>query len=174
MAVMGPRRAVAQARFQPRAGRKGHGDTVGGEDQLLLETEKVHGPGPVGAVKGAEGLNFFRGLDQLVAQIDLGFDMLGAMTSTLGHDHCDLVIGDDRGRIAHLWDLFAQKRICVFFQEIRQFHDVAIRIIDIPRRRSIGHVFLPLDRAVFRSEDAPRWFVYRLCSPLMRLSPSRG
>ena len=55
-----------------------------------------------------------KGGDQPVAQIDLGLNMLGAVPAALRHDHRDLFIGDDRGRIADLGNLFPQQGIGIF------------------------------------------------------------
>ena len=135
--------AIAQAVLQFRAGRERHAQAVGGEHQLFLEPQQVHGRGPVSAVEGPQALDFLGLCDQPVAHSDLGGTVFVAVPATLAHDDGDFFVGDDGGRIADLGDLVAQGRVGVFFQEVRQLHDVAVGIIDGPCGRRVGHGVLP-------------------------------
>ena len=85
----------------------------------------------------------FEDVDQLVAQRDLRGHVLGAVAPALPHDHRHLLVGDDRGRIAHLRDVVAQGGVGVALQEVRQLHDVAVGVVDRPSWRSVGHGFPP-------------------------------
>ena len=154
VAIVRPRRAIAKGRLELRARRERHGDAVGRENELLLEAQHVEGGDTVGAVEGAQGLDFLRRGDQLVPQRDLRRHVFGAVPPALPHDDGHLLVGDDGGGVADLRYVVAQGGVGVFLQEVRQLHDVAVGVIDGAAARRVGHGVSPL-RTPERLRGAP-------------------
>lgn len=69
----------------------------------------------------------------------MGFAVLTAVL----HDDSDIVIGYNGRGVADLGSSIALRRICIFLQEVRQFHDMAIGIFVRARSGCVGHLELP-------------------------------
>ena len=138
--VVGASRAVADLVGELATRRERRGDTVRGEHELLAKAEHVERHGAVVAVECTERLDLLGLRDQLVAECDLRLDVFGSMPLAVGDDLIHLVVGDQRRGVADLGDLLADRRVGVVAQEVRQLHDVAVRVVERPVRWCVGHV----------------------------------
>ena len=112
---------------------------MGGKHQLFPEAQKIHRGGTLLAVEGTERLNLFRLRDQPIAQGNHAGDVLGAVLTALLQNLCDFLVAHERRAVADLRQVVANLRIRVVAQEVRQFHDVAVRIVERTAGGCVGH-----------------------------------
>ena len=154
--------AVAEAVADLGGRREDHVERVRGEHHLLREAEHVVRDDAVHLVERPECLDLLDLLDHPVAESDEAVLVLVAVAGTLRHDDLDLLVGHDGAAVVDERELLADVRVGELPQEVRQFHDVGVCVVE-DAVACVSHVDPPSDvrltvptfRCPFHSWPAP-------------------